>query len=146
MFEETGKLIGQRVLPLDGLQAGYRHISLRTEGNFPLSLSTLFCHIVLKTYVPDGLNDFVDALNNPKEFLTREEKRLKQLHDRLGIDEKEISVLPCNDKKSGKGDKGGATAGAGASEASSKKAAGTASNEQSSKKGKSFPDILVSEL
>lgn len=34
--------------------AGYRHISLRTEGNFPLSLPTVFCKIVLKTYVPDG--------------------------------------------------------------------------------------------
>lgn len=94
VFEEAGKLIGQRVLPLDGLQSGYRHISLRTEGNFPLSLPTLFCHIVLRTYVPEGLGDFVDALNNPKEFLSREEKRLKQLQDKLGIDEKEISEVP----------------------------------------------------
>lgn len=101
VFEEAGKLIGQRVLPLDGLQAGYRHISLRTEGNFPLSLPTLFCHIVLKTYVPEGLGDFVDALNNPKEFLSREEKRFKQLQDKLGIDEKEISEVPC-EKKSNK--------------------------------------------
>lgn len=100
VFEETGKLLGQRVLPLDGLQAGYRHISLRTEGNFPLSLPTLFCHIVLKTYVPDGLGDFVDALNNPKEFLTKEEKRLKQLREKLGIEEKDISVVPVEKKSS----------------------------------------------
>ncbi|CAF0940034.1 unnamed protein product, partial [Didymodactylos carnosus] len=66
VYEETGKLIGQRVLPLDGLQAGYRHISLRTEGNFPLSLPTIFCQIVLKTYVPDGMGDFVESLNKPK--------------------------------------------------------------------------------
>lgn len=99
VFEEAGKLIGQRVLPLDGLQAGYRHISLRTEGNFPLSLPTLFCHIVLKTYVPDGLGDFVDALNNPKEFLSREEKRLKLLQV-IGIDEKEISEVQCEKKTS----------------------------------------------
>ena len=32
VYEETGKLIGQRILPLEGLCAGYRHISLRTEG------------------------------------------------------------------------------------------------------------------
>ena len=100
MFEEAGKLIGHRVLPLDGLQAGYRHIPLRTEGNFPLSLPTLFCHIVLRTYVPEGLGDFVDALNNPKEFLSREEKRLKQLQDKLGIDEKEISEVQCEKKSS----------------------------------------------
>lgn len=65
VYEETGKMIGQRVLPLDGLQAGYRHISLRTEGNFPLSLPTVFCEIILKSYVPDGLSDFVDKLNKP---------------------------------------------------------------------------------
>jgi phosphatidylinositol phospholipase C, beta len=100
IFEETGKLIGQRVLPLDGLQAGYRHISLRAEGNFPLALPTIFCHIVLKTYVPDGLGDLVDALNNPKEFLTKQEARMKQLQDKLGIDEKEISEVPYEKKKS----------------------------------------------
>ena len=46
-------MIGQRILPLDGLQAGFRHIPLRTEGNFPLSLPTVFCCISLKTYVPE---------------------------------------------------------------------------------------------
>ena len=73
VYEETGKLIGQRVLPLDGLQAGYRHISLRTEGNFPLSLPTIFCEIILKSYVPDGLTDFVDQLNKPLAMKKAEE-------------------------------------------------------------------------
>ena len=50
--------------------------------------------------MPDGFGDFVDALNNPKEFLSREEKRLKQLQDKLGIDEKEISEVPCEKKSS----------------------------------------------
>ena len=50
---------------MDGLQAGYRHISLRTEGNFPLALPTIFCQIILKSYVPDGLSAFVDQLNKP---------------------------------------------------------------------------------
>ena len=77
---------------------GYRHISLRTEGNFPLALPTLFCHIVLKTYVPEGLGDFVDALNNPKEFISKEDKRLKQLQT-IGIDEKEISSVPSEKLK-----------------------------------------------
>lgn len=55
VFDETGKLLGQRILPLDGLQAGYRHISLRTEANFPMSLPMLFCNVELKIYVPDGM-------------------------------------------------------------------------------------------
>ncbi|OWK03525.1 PLCB4, partial [Cervus elaphus hippelaphus] len=54
VYDDNNKLIGQRILPLDGLQAGYRHVSLRNEGNKPLSLPTIFCNIVLKTYVPDG--------------------------------------------------------------------------------------------
>lgn len=56
----------QRILPLDGLQAGYRHISLRTEANFPMSLPMLFCNIELKIYVPDGFEDFMDALSDPR--------------------------------------------------------------------------------
>lgn len=54
VYEENGKLLGQRILPLDGLQAGYRHISLKTEANFPMALPMLFCNIELKIYVPDG--------------------------------------------------------------------------------------------
>ena len=66
-----GKLIGQRVLPLDGLQAGYRHISLRTEGNFPLSFPTLFRHIILKTFVPDGLGKRLLKLKLNKNFIKK---------------------------------------------------------------------------
>lgn len=54
VYEENGKLLGQRILPLDGLQAGYRHISLKTEANFPMALPMLFCNIELSIYVPDG--------------------------------------------------------------------------------------------
>jgi len=61
VYEENGKLLGQRILPLDGLQAGYRHISLRSEANFPMALPMLFCNIELKIYVPDG---FEGALHN----------------------------------------------------------------------------------
>ncbi|CAJ0563671.1 unnamed protein product, partial [Mesorhabditis spiculigera] len=56
VYDENGKQLGQRILPLDGLQAGYRHISLRTETNQPMCLPTLFVHLVLKTYVPDELS------------------------------------------------------------------------------------------
>ena len=45
---------------------GYRHISLRTEGNFPLSLPTVFCSIILKTYVKQ---EFRGKLMQPVLFL-----------------------------------------------------------------------------
>lgn len=63
VYDEGGKLLGQRILPLDGLQAGYRHISLRTEGNFPLALPMLFANIELKIYVPDGLGGIAPSPN-----------------------------------------------------------------------------------
>uniref|UniRef100_A0A3B3CKT8 Phosphoinositide phospholipase C n=1 Tax=Oryzias melastigma TaxID=30732 RepID=A0A3B3CKT8_ORYME len=102
VYDDNNKLIGQRILPLDGLQAGYRHISLRNEGNKPLSLPTVFCQIILKTYVPDGFG-IVDALSDPKKFLTIAEKRADQMKA-LGIDtqaylklmkkqQKELNVL-----------------------------------------------------
>ncbi|XP_008311462.1 1-phosphatidylinositol 4,5-bisphosphate phosphodiesterase beta-4 isoform X1 [Cynoglossus semilaevis] len=108
VYDDNNKLIGQRILPLDGLQAGYRHISLRNEGNKPLSLPTIFCQIVLKTYVPDGFGAIVDALSDPKKFLTIAEKRADQMKA-LGIDTNDIADVPSgsskNDKKGkGKGD------------------------------------------
>ncbi|KHN76722.1 1-phosphatidylinositol 4,5-bisphosphate phosphodiesterase beta-4 [Toxocara canis] len=54
--DKNGKQLGQRILPLDGLQAGYRHITLRTESNLTMILATLFLHIVIKTYFPDELS------------------------------------------------------------------------------------------
>ncbi|GAB6030959.1 hypothetical protein CHUAL_007783 [Chamberlinius hualienensis] len=91
VYDENGKLLGQRVLPLDGLQAGYRHISLRSEGNFPLSLAMLFVNIELKIYVPDGLGDLMDALSDPRAFLTAQEKRAAQMKA-FGIEESDITT------------------------------------------------------
>ncbi|XP_035672368.1 1-phosphatidylinositol 4,5-bisphosphate phosphodiesterase beta-4-like isoform X1 [Branchiostoma floridae] len=101
VYDENNKLIGQRVLPLDGLQAGYRHVGLRTESNFPMSLPCLFCNINLMTYVPDGLGEFVDALNNPMQYLSQLEKRAMAMKA-MGIDEKDIADVPAS---SGKKDK-----------------------------------------
>jgi phosphatidylinositol phospholipase C beta len=107
VFEETGKLIGQRILPLDGLQAGYRHISLRTECNFSLSLPTVFCEIAIKTYVPEGLGDFVDALSAPLKFTSQAEKRANQMQV-MGIDASDIVDIPTVGSKGNLDDNGDA--------------------------------------
>lgn len=91
VFDENGKMLGQRILPMEGLQAGYRHISLRTEGNFPMSLPMLFICIELKIYVPDGLGDLMDALSDPRAFLSAQEKRLVQMKA-MGIEETDIQT------------------------------------------------------
>ncbi|XP_065776926.1 1-phosphatidylinositol 4,5-bisphosphate phosphodiesterase beta-4 isoform X1 [Muntiacus reevesi] len=98
VYDDNNKLIGQRILPLDGLQAGYRHVSLRNEGNKPLSLPTIFCNIVLKTYVPDGFGDIVDALSDPKKFLSITEKRADQMRA-MGIETSDIADVPSDTSK-----------------------------------------------
>ncbi|KAM7349193.1 no receptor potential A isoform 1-T7 [Cochliomyia hominivorax] len=86
VYEESGKMIGQRILPLDGLQAGYRHVSLRTEANFPMSLPMLFVNIELKIYVPDGFEDFMAMLSDPRGFAGAAQKQNEQMKA-LGIEE-----------------------------------------------------------
>ncbi|XP_076273295.1 phospholipase C at 21C isoform X3 [Rhynchophorus ferrugineus] len=78
-YEEGGKFIGHRILPVVGLCPGYRHVNLRTEMGQPLPLATLFLHVVVKDYVPDGLSDFAEALANPIKYQSDLEKRAQQL-------------------------------------------------------------------
>lgn len=47
-YEEGGKFIGHRVLPVIGLCPGYRHVTLRTEVGQPITMATLFLCIVVK--------------------------------------------------------------------------------------------------
>ena len=50
-YDDSGRLIGHRVLPVVGLCPGYRHVALRTEGGQSLPLATLFLHIVVKVLI-----------------------------------------------------------------------------------------------
>ncbi|XP_015521246.2 1-phosphatidylinositol 4,5-bisphosphate phosphodiesterase classes I and II [Neodiprion pinetum] len=78
-YEDSGRLIGHRVLPVVGLCPGYRHVALRTECGQPLPLASLFLHVIVKDYVPDGLCDFAEALANPIKYQSELEKRTNQL-------------------------------------------------------------------
>ncbi|XP_018349687.1 PREDICTED: 1-phosphatidylinositol 4,5-bisphosphate phosphodiesterase classes I and II isoform X4 [Trachymyrmex septentrionalis] len=78
-YEESGRLIGHRVLPVVGLCPGYRHVALRTECGQPLPLANLFLHVIVKDYVPDGLSELAEALANPIKYQSEVEKRENQL-------------------------------------------------------------------
>ncbi|XP_017877981.1 1-phosphatidylinositol 4,5-bisphosphate phosphodiesterase classes I and II isoform X2 [Ceratina calcarata] len=78
-YEESGRLIGHRVLPVVGLCPGYRHVALRTECGQPLPLASLFLHVIVKDYVPDGLSELAEALANPIKYQSEAEKREQQL-------------------------------------------------------------------
>nr|KAG5690368.1 hypothetical protein BaRGS_001290 [Batillaria attramentaria] len=79
VYDETGKLLGHRIMPVEGLRPGYRHIPLRNECNQPLMLATVFVHILIGDYVPDQLQAYADALLNPIAYISQLEKHEKQL-------------------------------------------------------------------
>lgn len=54
-------------------------MALRNECGQPLPLASLFLHVIVKDYVPDGLSDFAEALANPIKYQSELEKREKQL-------------------------------------------------------------------
>ncbi|XP_071802091.1 1-phosphatidylinositol 4,5-bisphosphate phosphodiesterase beta-3-like isoform X3 [Asterias amurensis] len=89
VFEDNGKMVGHRILPVESLRPGYRHIFLCNESNQPLMLPTLFLNIRVKDYVPEGMIDFADALVNPIAHQSKVEKRAAQLK---ALEEEEVKV------------------------------------------------------
>ncbi|XP_078316385.1 1-phosphatidylinositol 4,5-bisphosphate phosphodiesterase classes I and II-like isoform X14 [Crassostrea virginica] len=97
VMDENNKLLGHRVLPVEGLRPGYRHIPLRNECNLPLLMPTVFVHISVKDYVPDDMSVYIDALINPIAYLSEQEKHSQQL---AVLEDSEFS-LQSNGKSSG---------------------------------------------
>ncbi|XP_070067644.1 1-phosphatidylinositol 4,5-bisphosphate phosphodiesterase classes I and II isoform X2 [Drosophila takahashii] len=103
-YEEGGKLIGHRVLPVIGLCPGYRHVNLRSEVGQPIALASLFLCVVVKDYVPDDLSNFAEALANPIKYQSELEKRDIQLSvltdeaEALGGGDEDLSKS-CGQKK-----------------------------------------------
>lgn len=50
-----------------------------------MSLPMLFCNIELKIYVPDGFEDFMAALSDPRAFRDAKEKQNEQMSS-MGIE------------------------------------------------------------
>ncbi|XP_078316374.1 1-phosphatidylinositol 4,5-bisphosphate phosphodiesterase classes I and II-like isoform X3 [Crassostrea virginica] len=78
VMDENNKLLGHRVLPVEGLRPGYRHIPLRNECNLPLLMPTVFVHISVKDYVPDDMSAVVDALTNPRQYWSKPTKEKRK--------------------------------------------------------------------
>ncbi|XP_065111125.1 1-phosphatidylinositol 4,5-bisphosphate phosphodiesterase beta-1 isoform X2 [Paramisgurnus dabryanus] len=79
VFEEGGKFIGHRLIPVSAIRPGYRYIGLRNEKNQALTLPALFMYIEVKDYVPDTFADVIEALSNPIRYVNLMEQRSKQL-------------------------------------------------------------------
>ncbi|XP_068183152.1 1-phosphatidylinositol 4,5-bisphosphate phosphodiesterase beta-1 [Antennarius striatus] len=78
-FEEGGKFIGHRIIPVSAIRPGYRYIGLRNEKNQSLILPAVFVYIEVKDYVPDNFADVIEALSNPIRYVNLLEQRSKQL-------------------------------------------------------------------
>ncbi len=89
VYEESGRQIGHRVLPVLGLRPGYRHVSLRNESGQFLTLPSLFVHVRVQDYVPDRFSDFAEALANPIRYQSEQERRTQQLKVLTGEEEEE---------------------------------------------------------
>ncbi|XP_052476239.1 1-phosphatidylinositol 4,5-bisphosphate phosphodiesterase beta-1 [Carassius gibelio] len=79
VYEEGGKFIGHRILPVSSIRPGYRYIGLRNEKNQALTLPAIFVYIEVKDYVPDTFADVIEALSNPIRYVNLMEQRSKQL-------------------------------------------------------------------
>uniref|UniRef100_A0A8D3E916 Phosphoinositide phospholipase C n=1 Tax=Scophthalmus maximus TaxID=52904 RepID=A0A8D3E916_SCOMX len=76
VFEEGGKFIGHRIIPVSAIRPGYHYISLRNEKNQSLTMPALFVYVEVKDYVPDT---FAEALSNPIRYVNLMEQRANQL-------------------------------------------------------------------
>ncbi|AWP14592.1 hypothetical protein SMAX5B_008584 [Scophthalmus maximus] len=99
-FEEGGKFIGHRIIPVSAIRPGYRYIGLRNEKNQSLILPAVFVYIEVKDYVPDTFADVIEALSNPIRYVNLLEQRSKQLAA-LTLEDGEEDVQPEDEADTG---------------------------------------------
>ncbi|XP_053305001.1 1-phosphatidylinositol 4,5-bisphosphate phosphodiesterase beta-3 [Spea bombifrons] len=86
VFEEGGKFVGHRILPVSGIRPGYHYICLRNETNQPLCLPALLVYTEANDYIPDDHQDYAFALTNPIKHVSLDQ-RAKQLMALIGDSE-----------------------------------------------------------
>ncbi|XP_030071046.1 1-phosphatidylinositol 4,5-bisphosphate phosphodiesterase beta-2 [Microcaecilia unicolor] len=93
VFEEGGKFIGHRIIPVNAVQSGYHHICLRSESNMPLTMPSLFVSVEVNDYVPDTWADLTSALSNPIKFFNALDKKLVKDKDGATVTEEQQKCL-----------------------------------------------------
>ncbi|XP_035264210.1 1-phosphatidylinositol 4,5-bisphosphate phosphodiesterase beta-3 [Anguilla anguilla] len=79
VFEENGKFIGHRILPVSAIRPGYHYICLKNELNQPLLLPSLLVYTEVQDYIPNEHQECVEALINPIKHLDQRERQLAAL-------------------------------------------------------------------
>uniref|UniRef100_A0A671P1F9 1-phosphatidylinositol 4,5-bisphosphate phosphodiesterase n=1 Tax=Sinocyclocheilus anshuiensis TaxID=1608454 RepID=A0A671P1F9_9TELE len=102
VYEENGKFIGHRILPVSALRPGYHYICLKNELNQPLLLSSLLVYTEAQDYIPNEHQEYAEALTNPIKHLSLLAQRERQL---LALMEDPTEVSHGGPVKQEEGDK-----------------------------------------
>ncbi|KAL1788002.1 1-phosphatidylinositol 4,5-bisphosphate phosphodiesterase beta-3 [Sigmodon hispidus] len=86
-FEEGGRFVGHRILPVSAIRSGYHYVCLRNEANQPLCLPALLIYTEASDYIPDDHQDYAEALINPIKHVSLMDQRAKQLAALIGESE-----------------------------------------------------------
>ncbi|KAM4018095.1 1-phosphatidylinositol 4,5-bisphosphate phosphodiesterase beta-3 [Anomaloglossus baeobatrachus] len=98
VFEEGGKFVGHRILPVSAIRPGYHYICLRNEINQPLCLPALLVYTEANDYIPDDHQEYIRALINPIQHVSLDE-RAKRLAALIGESELNNTEKPQDRKK-----------------------------------------------
>lgn len=93
-YEEGGRFLGHRVLPVAALRSGYHYVSLRSESNVPLGLAALLVRTEASDYVPRGHLDYAEALINPIKHVSLMDQRTTRLAALMGDPEDNMERPP----------------------------------------------------
>ncbi|KAM8814322.1 1-phosphatidylinositol 4,5-bisphosphate phosphodiesterase beta-3 isoform 2-T2 [Rhynchonycteris naso] len=99
-FEEGGKFVGHRILPVSAIRSGYHYICLRNEANQPLCLPALLIYTEASDYIPDDHQDYAEALINPIKHVNLMDQRAKQLAALIGEREAQAGPETCQETHS----------------------------------------------
>ncbi|XP_037613830.1 1-phosphatidylinositol 4,5-bisphosphate phosphodiesterase beta-3 [Sebastes umbrosus] len=72
VFEENGKFVGHRILPVSAIRPGYHYINLKNEMNQPLLLPSLLVYTEAQDYIPNEHQEYAEYLTNPLKPRKRE--------------------------------------------------------------------------
>ena len=54
--DDAGKMIGQRIIPMESIQSGYRFISLRNDFNIPIGKFTIIVSTAFSKFLTVNYN------------------------------------------------------------------------------------------
>ncbi|KAM6161072.1 1-phosphatidylinositol 4,5-bisphosphate phosphodiesterase beta-3 [Erethizon dorsatum] len=99
-FEEGGKFVGHRILPVSAIRSGYHYVCLRNEANQTLCLPALLIYTEASDYIPGDRQDYAEALINPIKHVNLMDQRAKQLAALIGESEAQGSTEACQEAQS----------------------------------------------